>query len=157
MGMAQWPLWRTVVFRNVKALFDSPKRVCKAVQVSEMSIISLVSLPMATGWMTNIDDLMTWLVQHAAKGRLKDEKDQVQLICDRTYVPLDPYGEVTPEARENLQPLTEIARMRHAEKRVRVIQDNKHTPYSDMMNRIITWSLVIIMACIMAYVFKGRG
>jgi len=153
MGMSQWPLWRAGVFRNIKGIFESPKRVVPVVRISEAGVVTRESLPMATGFMSDTINRQTWIVVHPLKIWLEGEAEQVQLISERSYYPLDPFGRFTEEAKSRVKSLKEIAIMRHAEKRAQVIQDNKQNPYGSLLQNITTWCFVIDAICLAIYFF----
>lgn len=155
MGMSQWPLWRSGIFRNIKGIVESPKRVGKAIILSETGVGSLLALPMAIGWLDEVKAKWSWTVSHKLKLSLENTPEEIFLLSERTYIPLDPLGKFTEEDRAKLQPLDEVAKIRHDQAKMKAVTDSDDSPHVDLLKTITQWCFIILALCLVAYFFKG--
>jgi len=139
-------------FKQARFLLSSPERVAPGVFISETGTITKEILPVKVGYITAVKNKMAWINLHALKLGMKDKDgklmdEQVVLITERNYVPLDPFGKLTNEERKNLTPLQTIARLRHAEKRQNIGEGSNEDAHNRML-RLVTESSFILMGLI---------
>lgn len=151
MAVKDWPLWRVGVFRNTKAMVSSPARATPVIRISETGVVSRERLPMSIGFITDTNKL-TWMVVHPLKIWLEEESEQVQLIDERSYFPLDPFKRYTEEDRKSLQQLDEIALMCHDNNKAQVVQNSKNDTHTTLLGRITTLSFAVIIICLILQV-----
>ena len=126
MNLLKLNLFRGAIFKQARYLLSSPQNSQKAVFISEAGTISQEILPMHTGWISaDIKSAIkkAWLVLHSCKFSVyQDGKpiqdEQVLLISERSYIPLDPNTVIKQKDMEKLTSLKDIARLRHAERRI---------------------------------------
>lgn len=134
------------LFKQIKFLFSSPSKAQNVVLISETNTISKELLPMKTGCMDAPLVQKTWSATHSAKFKLKKagepaEEEQVLLISERSYIPLDPYGKASTKAKAKIASLPDIARVRHAQARANV---SRYKEASSIQSMIITGGFVLL-------------
>ena len=92
-------IWKFSIFRAVGNLFKPSPRTQKCIQISEEGIYRLLNLPMATGWMTDMANQLSWSVIHKLTVRIESTGDNVLFISDRSYIPLDPKSVLSKEEK----------------------------------------------------------
>ena len=141
------------LFKQAKYLASSPKRIERPIFISETGIISLENLPMNTGYITAEKEHMTWVDIHSLKLKLRKYSQPIPgahtlLICERSYVPLDPLNKIKPKDKEKLASLKDIARNRHAIERANVNASNSSGKMP--LAEFVTYaSFVIIGLCVL--------
>jgi len=132
--------------KQAKYMVTTPERSQAAIVVSETGTISKELLPMNTGYITSKETRRSWLVHHGLKisikeinGRVQDE--QVLLISERSYLPLNPFDK---DISSDITPLTEIARLRHNEKRANAGDNKDEDARTRMLSLATTGGLILI-------------
>jgi len=162
MSIIKWNIFRASWIKQISYLVSTPDRSQDAVMISESGVISRELLPLGTGFISGAKAKMAWLVLHPLKVRIcgKDgniEDNQVLLISERSYLPLDPFGKLSAREKANLAPLETIAKLRHAEARANVAEGNADAK-SRMMQTIVSGCLVIIaMVVIFRVIMEFKG
>lgn len=154
MDILKWEIFRSSTFKQIKFLFSSPRRAQKVLLVSETGILSLETFPMATGWMSWAENKMTWLVDHRLKMSLEGQDSPVQLVSERSYLPLDPFELFGLEERKAFTPLAEIALLKHAEKRTVVGEENKSSAKNNLYKTVIIGCFVLLALVIVVALVK---
>lgn len=150
-------MFRGGIFKQAKYLVSTPQRAQKVVFISETGTISQELLPMFTGFISADVSKKAWIVLHSLKFSLKKKNqpaqdEQVLLISERSYIPLDPNGRIKPKDKEKLVSLTDISRLRHAG----VIADmgkGGESP-TDIAQLIITGSFVLWALMVVAHLVR---
>lgn len=154
MDLLKLNIFRASIFKQAKFLASSPQRAETAIFVSETGTLSMETLPMSTGYISADKDHMTWAVIHSLKLKVKKFGKPVQdaralLICERSYVPLDPHERIKPKEKGKVASLSNIAKNRHAIERANVGVENAggKTPLTE----VVTYGgIVIIVICVIA-------
>ncbi len=148
MSLFKWNLFSGGAFKQAKYLVSTPQRAQDVIFISETGTISRDVLPMFTGWIEASNLKMNWLVLHPLKlsirgknGRLED--NQVLLISERSYIPLDPFKRLKKE-KHSIASLNEIAKARHAEVRAHINEENSSTARDRMLNFVTMGCLIIV-------------
>jgi len=138
-------IFQAGVFKNIRGMFSSQKRLQKVLLVSETGVISIEQYPMATSFVSSLVERYTWLVIHALKSRVKETGDVVLAISEKRYIPADPYGRVKDE---DIQDLAEVALANYDGKCVRIsekaMQDFRTSVYQ---------MAIVGCICILALIF----
>jgi len=154
MDLFKANIFRAGFFKQAKYLAATPERAERVIYISETGVLSMESLPMSTGYMTAEKEHMTWAVIHSLKFKLTKFGESIQdaramLICERSYVPLDPLNKIKAKEKEKLASLNDIAKNRHAIERANVAAGN--VPGRAPLTEVVTYgSIVIVVICIIA-------
>lgn len=154
MNLLKLNLFRGSIFKQAKFLASSPQRVETVVYISEPGTISRETLPMNTaGTISSEKENMTWAVLHSLKMKMKNFGQPIQdarvlLICERSYMPLDPQNKIRQKEKDKIASLQDIARNRHAVERANVGVENAagETPLTE---GVTYGSLIIIGLCVL--------
>ena len=142
-------IWKFSIFRALGNLFKPSPRTQKCIQISEEGIYRLLNLPMATGWMTDMADQLSWSVIHKLTVRIESTGDNVLFISDRSYIPLDPKSVLNKEEKTRLIPLDEIAATKYNEafstcqSRTKLV--NAHKLLSTVLYISICFTAIIVL------------
>lgn len=153
-------LFRGSLFKQAKYLVSAPPTSQKVMYISEAGTISIEPLPISTGFVNSSEELKkTWALIHQLKfyvqkddGPLEDE--QVLIVSDRSYIPLDPLNLLTLKALQKLASLEDIAKLRHAAKRAEV---GAAETQKDIAEFVITWDFILCILAGIAYLVMGKG
>lgn len=154
MDLLKINLFRGGFFKQAKFLFTSPKRAQKVFMVSETGVLSLEVLPMSFGFVSYVGAKLAWLVFHPLKLRMRDEDDPVLPVSERSYYPLDAFGKLKSEDKDNLLSLKQIAKIRHAERRTQVGEENKTSAKANFYKTVVTACFVLIAVIILIALIK---
>ncbi len=145
MDLLKLNIFRGGIFKQIKFLFSSPKSAQKCVYYSESGVIAQYPLQITTGFVSspNPDVKKAWEAVHDRKYHIYKrgqpyQDEQVLVISDRGYIPLDPFKK---EKKENRTSLTDIAKMRHASARADV--NKQRDTNIDIAQTIILGSFVL--------------
>jgi hypothetical protein len=139
-------IFRTGFFKKMRGLFSSPKRAQKILLASETGVISLESMPMDTGYVSNPAEKTAWLVMHALKSRIKETGDVVLTISEKSYIPADPYGRVKDD---DIQSLDEVALSKYDEKCVRISEKSMQDFRTSVYQMAIVGCICILVLLIL--------
>jgi len=125
--------------------------------IRESGIISRELLPIHTGWESPSLTKKAWVIIHSLKFSVEKAGiatgEAVQVITDRSYIPLDPNKTMTKEELDRLADLNDIASLRHADAR----QDASkyQNAESSVPGNIVSWSFILIGITVALY-FIGQ-
>ncbi len=159
MNLLKIRLFQAGIFKQAKFLVSTPQIAQKVLYISEAGVVSQELLPMNTGFISALKK--AWLVLHMLKFTVyKDgvpaQDEQVLLISDRSYIPLDPNNVIKSKDRERLTSLTDIARLRHAETRADV--DKNKDQRTDLAQTIIYGGFMLLgLLALGTFVLKSCG
>lgn len=147
-------------FKQAKHMVSTPQRAQPVVVISETGAISKEILPMYTGFVSADLSKKAWIVLHSLKfGLMKNgqpiEGEQVLLISERSYKPLDPYNEIDDEDKKLLVSLDDIASQRHDD-RAQDVSKNNDRP-NNLAQFIMTGSFIIWGLMIIGALIRSRG
>lgn len=136
--------------RKTKFLASSLQRAQSAIMISETGVISKEVLPIETGYISATEFRATWLVLHQLKILIRNkqgglENDPVLLISERSYLPLDPFGRLTSKERADIAPLSSIAKIKHAEKRSSISEENNTNARDRLLTSVANGGIVAIV------------
>ncbi len=155
MGVRNWNLWKHHAFKSIKYMFSQETRVQMCVFVSETGVVPLERLQLATGYCVSEVDKIAFMVIQKLKMPMQGLDEPVLLISERSHMPLDPLNRLTPEEKAKLQPLKNIARAKHAEKRSQIDDENKQNANHELMKTLVM--VVVIATMIIAIAHQIRG
>jgi len=146
MDLFKARIFRGGIFKQLKFLISTPQRSQRTLLLSEIGSVTQEILPMSTGYISADIAKKAWMVLHNLKFRvykngLPYEDDQVLLISERSYIPLDPFGEIKPKDKERMTSLKDIARLRHADARA---DAGKQGEGSDVASKVITGCFIML-------------
>lgn len=155
--MKAWTLWRTKIWRTFASLFASPKRVHYILRAAETAILSLELQPMAVGWCSDIDQMMSWLVVHVLKCRLKAKGEDIAVleVSELNYMPLDPFNLFSDEAKAAMMPLDQLG-LTNYRKKVAQIAEKRSSGAGSFMKTIITGCFALVVIILVTHM-KGCG
>ncbi len=114
---------------------------------------------MFTGYISVAQEHMSWLVYHALKigikekdGKLGDE--QVLVISERNFLPLDPFKRLNAK-KDIITPLKDIAKMRHAEVRAHLSEENNEDARTHMLRIASLGGIVLIAIMVIMKFWRG--
>lgn len=154
MNLLELNLFRLGFLKQAKYLVSTPSQSQNVIFISETGLISKEVLPMSTVYVTAQNLKMTWLVLHPLKILLRKksgeiDENQYLLITERSFIPLDPFNKLTEEEAKNITPLSTVAKLKHAEARTNVAENNMDAR-NRMMQTVVTGSLIIIGMMVLA-------
>ena len=122
MDLLKLNLFRGSIFKQIKFLFTTPQKSLKVLYISEAGSVSQELLPIETGFVSADSVKKAWTVMHNLKCQVKKKGETVQdelvlPISDRSFIPLDPNGNIKVKEKEQKASLKDIAGLRHAEER----------------------------------------
>jgi hypothetical protein len=158
MSVKDANIWKFSLFRGVKGVFKSTPRVQKCISISEEGIARLIEIPMATGWMTLVEDQLSWAVIHKLKVLIKTKEgvEDVLFICDRSYIPLDPAGVLTAEEKKRLIPLEEIASSKYDQAESTCQARTKILNAHKLLTSILYFSFAFTAIIVLVVMIKAR-
>ena len=147
MDLLKLNFFQQALFKQAKYLVSTPAHSQAVVTVSEAGTISKDLLAMNTGYITAKETRRSWLVHHALKISIKElngkvQDEQVLLISERNYLPLNPFDRVLSDGE--ITPLTQIARLRHADKRANAGDNKDQDARTRMLSMVTSGSLILI-------------
>ena len=156
MGVFQANIWRHSIFKSIRSLFSSPKRIVKCVLVSETGIVSLESLALATGYcLRDLQDFKGgWLAIQKLRMAMEGSDELVLPISERSYVPLDPLGKLEEEDRKALVPLNNIAETKYQEAFSRVVEENKKNANHRLLTTVLYLSFILTAIIVTVVLIK---
>lgn len=133
MGLKDWPVFRSGLFKQAKYLISSPEKAQSVLEILETGVVGVELLPMQTGFMkaTIPEVKKAWANVHALKYQLYRDgqptgNESVLVISERHYIPLDPLNTLKQKERERLASLKDIAKIRHAQARAAAGAQDSH-------------------------------
>ena len=134
--------------KKAKYLASSTQRAQPVILISETGVISREVLPMETGYVSAPGLRMSWLVLHGRKLRCRNkhgmlEDDPTLLLSERNYLPLDFIGE-SKKKKESIVPLTEVAKIKHAEARASAGDNSSASARDRMLVAVANGGMVLI-------------
>lgn len=162
MDLLKLNIFRGGVFKQAKFLVSTPQSAQKVVLISEAGTISQEILPMHTGWISTDIKMglkKAWLVLHSCKFSVyKDgvpvQDEQVLLISERSYIPLDPNELIKQKEKEKLTSLKDIARLRHTERR---IDAGRYTGGQGMAEKIVYGCFILLGLMLLTNLIQCGG
>jgi hypothetical protein len=145
MAVKNWGIWRAGFFKNLKFLFTGGQRVQEALVFGEQGTLSIEHLPMAMGFFSIVNRHMSWLVMHKLKSLIKETGHSVLEITERSYIPTDPYEEVSDQVKEGIKDLSEVALTRYIEKRNSLISGDQEMSNVKRNVVYICFAIIIII------------
>lgn len=143
MGIKDANIWKSHFLKTFLSLFKGAERVQTCVVFGENGVISKITYPMATGWISNIDARLSWMVDHKCSKTLQGTEDIVLPITEREYFPLDTAGIISEDERQARVPLNNIAISKRREAFSRVTEENKKSSSQKVIQTIV-WGMVIL-------------
>ena len=107
------------LFKQARYLVSTPAHSQGVVMISETGVISKDLYEMNLAQMNPKDIRRSYLALHKLKVSIKEpngkiQDNQVFLITERNYIPLDPFNRLDATDILSMTPLKEVARLRHA-------------------------------------------
>ena len=102
-------IWKLSFFRSMTGMFKGSAREHKAIRFPEEGIVQSLMLAMGIGWMSNVAEESSWATIHKLKVRIVSTGEDVFLISDRTYIPLNPCNILTKEEIASITSLENVA------------------------------------------------
>lgn len=158
MDLFKANIFKGGLFKQAKYLTSTPQRAERVIYVSETGVLSMETIPMSTGYMSADKEHMTWAVIHSLKLKLTKFGESIQdaramLVCERSYVPLDPLNKLKPKEKERLASLSEIAKNRHDVERANVAAGN--TSGRTPLTEVVTYGgFIIIAICVVTSLIR---
>ena len=153
MSIKDANIWKSAGLKSLKSLFSSPQRVQAVLFISETGIISLINLPMGTGWMSNIEEKLSWMVDHRCLMPLEGCDTFVMPISERSFKPLDPLGARTDDDKISLNA---IAWSKRREAFSRVMDENKQSAGQKLMQTMLYGFLAIASIVLLVFFIKHK-
>jgi hypothetical protein len=153
MSVKDANIWKFGFFKNVSTLFKSSPRSQACLFISETGIISLINLPMATGWMSDVANKVSWMVDHRCLQRLEGHDSLVMPVSERSFKPLDPMGAIKDEADVSLN---NIAWSKRREAFSRVMDENKTGGAQKLMQTMVLAFLLITGVVLLIFFMKHK-
>ncbi len=149
MGLFDLNFFRTGFMKKARFMVSSNKRAQPVVVISETGVIAHEEMALEPGYCSADQVKMSWLILHQLKllarnkfGQIDD--DPILLITERSYMPLDPLKTLTAAQKAKITPLTDVARIRHAEVRAGVGEEGATTARDKMLLTIANTGMIII-------------
>ncbi len=149
------------IAKKTKFTFSTPQKIQRVIYHSESGTLSHESLPIFVGFMSAETDTVKkgWKAEHILRLKvLKNgepvQDDTVLVICDRTFMPLDPLGILNAKDQVNRKSLDDIGGNIHDQE---VIDLSKKDESINLANTIITGCFIIDALCIFAKYLMSRG
>ncbi len=156
MGFFGANIWKHTFFKSVGALFSSPQRTIQCAMISENGIGSKVMIDLGIGWCSNKAAEMSWLLINKLRMPMEGVEGLVLPVCERSYIPLDPLGRLTPKEREALVSLDQLAEAKWREARAKVAADTNKSPNAELLKTIVIVLFIIILIIVGVLLFKHK-
>ena len=160
MDLFKANIFRAGIFKQAKYLVSTPQVSQKVLFLSESGVIEEDYLPIKTGFVYSDEKKMAWLVLHALKlPMLRDgvitEDEEVLLLSERSYIPLDPNKIMKQKTKESLTSLENIAEMQYEQE---LMDTSKNPdPASHISLTIINLSFIMLGIYAVVAMVKGCG
>ncbi len=92
MSILQWGLFRHSFLKQLKYYFSAPKQSQPVLMINETGYLSIEMFPLSTGYCYDEENKLAWEVEHNIKETLEGQDEPVLIVCERSSLPLDPYG-----------------------------------------------------------------
>ena len=153
MSIKDANIWKFGMFKALGSLFSSTPRTQATLFISEMGIIDLINLPMATGWMADVANKLSWMVDHRCLQRLDGCDHLVMPVSERSFKPLDPLGNVKEEKNVSLN---NIAWSKRREAFSRVMDENKTNGAQKLMQTMVLAFLLVTGVVLLIFFLKHK-
>jgi hypothetical protein len=142
-------IFQNSLFKQARFLASAPPSAQKVIPITESGLISVDLLPTRPGYMDKEAQGLiknTWAMIHSLKMRVyKDgapfQDEQVFIVTNRSYIPLDPNGVLPTKTRDSLTSLSDIAGMRHDEA---MMDAGKVDDKTDIASKVVTGCFYIM-------------
>ena len=146
-------------FKQIKFLFSSPESAQKNFLLSETGNASMPLLPMKTGHESSDLTNRTWSVLHPLKYQLYQNgkplgDESVLILSERDHIPLDPNNRLTPQAKEKLASLNDIAKLTFF---AALSDATKQKTMQELSEVLLYGSLIISALSLVVYLFRGKA
>jgi hypothetical protein len=157
LNLLKMNLWQGGFFKQARYLVSTPQRSQTVIFISETGTISKEVLPMYSGYITAAKVQSSWLVDHALKLSVKNkqggfEDGQVLAVSERSFLPLDPFNRTNGA---KVTPLTDIAKLRHTEKRSNISEGANEDARTRLIHAATVGGLVIIALEVLLKIWRG--
>ena len=153
MSIKDANIWKSSGLKSLKTLLSSPQRVQASLFISDTGIISLMNIPMATGWIYLIEEKLSWMVDHRCLQPMQDCDTLVMPISERSFRPLDPLGNVPEDKQVSLN---EIAWSKRREAFSRVMDENKQSAGQKLMQTTLYGFLLITSIVVLLFLIRHK-
>lgn len=153
MSVKDANIWKFGIFKAIGSLFSSQPRTQSCLLISETGIISLIQLPMATGWMSDIANKVSWMVDHRCLQRMDGCENLVMPVSERSFKPLDPLG---IRGKDTDVSLDNIAWSKRREAFSRVMEENKTSGAQKLLQTTVLAFLFITAVVLLIFFMKHK-
>ncbi len=102
-------IFQNSIFRQAKFLVSSPERAFRYLLATETGEIGLGLMPVTTGFLASHKTRRVWRMISYLCVKISGVEGRVLPICDRTYAPLDPFGQLSEDDKKNFSTDTSIS------------------------------------------------
>ncbi len=157
MGLANLPLWRAGIFRQIKYIFSTPVRIQKCLFISETGNISLQLLPLARGYTYNDEAKVAWAVLNLFTIPIEGLDGEVMPISERSCIPLDPHKQLSDEDRESLANINQIAEEHYQAAYSQVADEDRKSVNVQMAKTLMWMGFLVVIVIVLALLWTKRG
>ncbi len=149
-------VFRAGIFKQAKFMISTPQNVQGVFYQRESGMVSHEVVPIYTGFLSPHLEKKCWKAEHVLKMRVLKNGEPVQdetvlIICDRSYMPLDPLGILKPKDRENRKSLCDEGGTIHDQVLVDIGTQNDQP--ADVAQTVIIGSFIVIALSVIAKIF----
>jgi len=156
MGFFQANIFKHSFLKNMASLFKSPQRTLPCVLISENGIASKVFVELGIGWCSNVQEKMSWILINKLRMPMEGVEGTVLPISERSYIPLDPLGRLTPAERNSLVSLDQLADAKWREARSKVSSEGNKDVNGELVKTISFIIGFIVLICIGVLIIRHR-
>lgn len=154
MGFRDMNIWKFGIFKVFSSLISSPKHAITCIHTGEDGIVSKNPLPLDTGYATIEAIRKTWVTIQPLKTHMQGIDEQVIVITDRSYIPINPLRKLSQKEKEALVPLESMADTKYNEAFTRVSEENQKNQNHQLLRTVLYLTFILTAIIVIVVLIK---